>query len=110
MARSRAEVINSAVKYGELLSTLFDDIEIRLFGSYHHNTANKHSDIDLAVISSDFADMNYMLSLKLLNRLKINIDVEIEPISIIPDELQNPKIGSIASVISKDSELVYKFG
>lgn len=108
MARERNEVINSAIRYGELLSTLFDDVEVRLYGSYHHNTANQHSDIDLAVISSDFADMDYLLSLKLLNRLKINIDVDIEPISLTPEELQNPLLGSIAAVVAKDSELVYR--
>jgi predicted nucleotidyltransferase len=108
MARSRSEVISSAQKYGELLSTLFDDVEVRLFGSYHHNNANQHSDIDLAVISSDFADMDYMLSLKLLNRLKVNIDVEIEPISLTPEEFQHPELGSIASVIAKDSVLIFK--
>ena len=82
-------------------------MEIRLFGSYHHNTATRHSDIDLAVISSDFVDIDYLLSLKLLNRLKIKIDVDIEPIALVPEELKNPELGSIASAISKDSELIY---
>ena len=108
MARSKLDIINSAKKYGELLSTLFDDVEIRLFGSYHHGSANQHSDIDLAIISPDFSDIDYMLSLKLLNRLKINIDVEIEPISFTPDEIQNPQLGSIASIVAKDSEVIYK--
>lgn len=109
MARSRSEVIASAIQYGKVLSTLFDDVEVRLYGSYHHGNANKHSDIDLAVISSDFLDMNYLLSLKLLNRLKINVDVEIEPIAMTPDELQNPAIGSIAAAVARDSEIVYSF-
>ncbi|MBF0363519.1 MAG: nucleotidyltransferase domain-containing protein [Oligoflexia bacterium] len=32
----------------------FDDIEVRLFGSYHKGTATEWSDIDLAVIAPDF--------------------------------------------------------
>ncbi len=34
--------------------------KIILFGSYAKGTANKYSDIDIAVISNDFKDMNLL--------------------------------------------------
>ncbi|MBF0312025.1 MAG: nucleotidyltransferase domain-containing protein [Oligoflexia bacterium] len=97
----------AAQNYGKVLERIFDDVEIRLYGSYHRNAATKDSDIDLAVISPDFRDMNYLLSLKILNRLKLGVDLDIEPISLTPEEFQNPLIGSIAYSVAKDSETVF---
>lgn len=108
MARTTESVINSAVLFGQKVSELFDKVEVRLYGSYFRGDAQDGSDIDLAVISPDFLDMDYILSLKILNRIKNMIDVEIEPISITPDEINNPSIGSIASYISKESKIVFK--
>lgn len=108
MARRKDEILNSATKFGIKVSELFDDVEIRLFGSYFRDEAKKGSDIDLAVISPDFNEMSYLLALKVLNRIKNSIDVEIEPIAITPEEFNKPDIGSITSYISKGNLLVYK--
>ncbi len=107
MVRTQAEVREIATIFGRKLSELFDDVEIRLFGSYYRNEAKDGSDIDLAVISSDFCDMDYILSLKILNRIKNSIAVDIEPISLTPEELSVPQIGSISSYIAKGNECVY---
>jgi predicted nucleotidyltransferase len=108
VVRSKDEILKSAKLFGEKVSELFDDVQIRLYGSYYRNEAHSGSDIDLAVVSPDFNEMNYILALKVLNRIKNKIDVEIEPIAITPEELENPDIGSIASYIAKSSLLVYK--
>jgi predicted nucleotidyltransferase len=108
MARSKEEVIESSIKFGKEVSRLFDNVEIYLYGSYLKGTAKNESDIDLAVVSTDFVDMGYIVSLKILNKLRIPIDLDIEPIAILPDEMENPMLGSIASYIKKESQLVYK--
>lgn len=108
MVRKKTEVKRIAKKYGEYLSQIFDDVEIRLFGSYYTGKAKEGSDIDLAVISPDLGNMDYLLSLKILNRLKIPIASDIEPISLTPEEIKKPRLGSIAHSISKNSELMYK--
>jgi predicted nucleotidyltransferase len=107
MVRSKDEILKSANLFGEKVSELFDDVQIRLYGSYYRNEARPGSDIDLAVISPDFNEMNYILALKVLNRIKNKIDVEIEPIALTPEEMETPEIGSIASYISKENLLVY---
>lgn len=108
MARSKDDILKSSQLFGEKISELFDDVELRLFGSYYRDEAKIGSDIDLAVISPDFGDMNYILALKVLNRIKNKIDVEIEPIALTPEDITSPEIGSIASYISKGNLLVYK--
>ncbi|HPI40330.1 MAG TPA: nucleotidyltransferase domain-containing protein [Pseudobdellovibrionaceae bacterium] len=108
MVRTKTEILRDALLFGQKVSELFDDVEIRLFGSYYRNEAKEGSDIDFAVISPDFSEMNYLLSLKILNRIKNQINVEIEPIAITPEELASPDVGSMASYISKESLLVYK--
>ena len=107
MARTKDEVIRIAREYGAVVSSVFEDVQVRLFGSYHSGKANEHSDIDLAIVSSDFEDMDYFLSLKILNRFKIKICDEIEPVSMTPKDLVAPEIGSIESAIVKNSERVY---
>jgi predicted nucleotidyltransferase len=108
MARRKDEILKSATKFGIKVSEIFDDVEVRLFGSYFRDEAKNGSDIDLAVISPDFNEMNYLLALKILNRIKNSIDVEIEPIALTPEELEMPDVGSISSYISKGNLLVYK--
>jgi predicted nucleotidyltransferase len=108
MVRTKEQILEVAEKYGKALSYVFENIEIRLYGSYHNGNPHQDSDIDFAVISNDFNDMDYLLSLKILNRMKILIDDDIEPISLTPQEFLNPPIGSIASALRKSSEVVYK--
>ncbi len=108
MVRKKSEIKKIAQAYGKYLSQIFDDVEIRLFGSYYKGSAKESSDIDLAVISPDLGNMDYLLSLKILNRLKIPISSDIKPISLTPEDLRKPKLGSIAYSIARESEVVYK--
>jgi predicted nucleotidyltransferase len=108
VVRTKQEVIDLSKKFGYLVSSLFDDVEVRLFGSYYLGSPNANSDIDLAIISPDFVGMNYILSLKVLNRLKNKIALDIEPISLTPAEFSQPQLGSIAYAVKKGNELLYK--
>ena len=108
MVKNSEELNIIITNYGKQLETLFDGVEIRLFGSYLNNCAKPYSDIDLAVISPDFNGIDYITALKLLNRLKNNICVDIEAIPIAYDDFIAPKLGSIAYEVSKNSKLVYK--
>ena len=95
MARTKEDVIKSVTAYASVLDKLFDNLQVRLYGSYHKGLQTDHSDIDVAVISDDFRFIDYFVSLKLLQRLKIDIDLDIEPISLTPEEFKNPEVGSI---------------
>ncbi len=108
MLRKKESVISACIQYGNLLESVFQKFEIRLYGSYHNGTATNQSDIDVAVICDEFKGIDYTLSLQILNRLKSKVDSYIEPISMYFDELTNPLLGSIEAQVSKSNELVYK--
>jgi uncharacterized protein len=57
--------------------------KIILFGSYAKGTAKPDSDIDLAVISSQFGQDN-LKEMMLLRKLALEIDSHIEPLPFTP--------------------------
>jgi predicted nucleotidyltransferase len=106
--RTKNEIIKIAEEYGKVLDELFDGVELRLFGSYHKNKQTINSDIDIAVISNDFENIEYLTSLKLLNRLKLKVDRSIEPISMTKKDIEQADIGSIEYEVSKNSDVVFR--
>ena len=108
MVRTKEDVVQACIKYGKVLENVFQKFEIRLYGSYHKGLATRHSDIDVAVVCDEFQDIEYTLSLQILNRLKVDVDAYIEPISLYFDELKNPLPGSIAAQVAISNELVFK--
>lgn len=59
-----------------------------LFGSYAKGTAKPDSDIDIAVISSQFGQDN-LKEMMLLRKLAIKIDSHIEPLPFSPEGLKD---------------------
>ena len=102
--RKKREILAIAKKYKTILDDIFDEVEIRLFGSYYKGTANKWSDIDLAVISPNFKDIPYILSLKILHKLRLKVSDEIEALPMTREDLISPPLGSIEYEISKHSK------
>jgi len=60
-------------------------IKAYLFGSFARGKARKDSDIDLALISSDFSGNRYLDSLKIIP-LRRKIDSRIEPVTFKPED------------------------
>ncbi|MEK7399771.1 MAG: nucleotidyltransferase domain-containing protein, partial [Candidatus Poribacteria bacterium] len=55
-----------------------------LFGSFAKGTEHKWSDIDVAVISSDFSDNRFEEGVRLM-KLSCDIDTRIEPVPFRPE-------------------------
>ena len=55
-----------------------------LFGSFAKGTEHKWSDIDIAVISSDFSDNRFEEGVRLM-KLSCDIDTRIEPVPFNPE-------------------------
>ncbi len=108
MVREKDEVLRVCREYGRVLEQVFENFEVRLYGSYHKGNPTKHSDIDVAIICDEFKGIDYILSLQILNRLKLNVDSYIEPISMCFEELAKPLPGSIEAQVAKSNELVYR--
>ena len=72
--------------------------KIILFGSYAQGTAHEHSDIDLAVISKNFKDMNLLKRLELIGiaLAKAKIMDPVEVIAYTDEEFESKREGTFA--------------
>ena len=81
-----SRIMNSIQKYIEKISQYYKIEAIILFGSYAKGTENEDSDIDIAIISSDFNDI-IEDGAKLIG-LTWKIDTRIEPHPITTEDYQ----------------------
>ena len=81
------EIMESIQKYIEKISQYYKIEAIILFGSYAKGTENEDSDIDIAIISSDFNDI-IEDGAKLIG-LTWKIDTRIEPHPITAEDYEN---------------------
>lgn len=67
-----------------------------LYGSYARETAKKDSDIDVAIISSDFTGDRFNDTL-FLKKFRMNLDLRIEPLPMKPEDFieENPIVSEI---------------
>ena len=73
----KTDAVNIVCKYAEKLKGVFDFQKIILFGSYVNDNHHEDSDIDIAVI---FSDYNNRLDRQLeLMKLTRTVDTRIEP-------------------------------
>lgn len=67
----------AAQQYADIILSHFNDVQIYLFGSYVKGTNNEESDIDIAIIFSNYPNL---LDIQLeLMKLRRKIDSRIEP-------------------------------
>ena len=82
-----SRIMESIKKYIEKISQYYKIEAIILFGSYAKGTENEDSDIDIAIISSDFSDI-IEDGAKLIG-LTWKIDTRIEPHPITTEDYQD---------------------
>jgi len=92
--------LGSINQYIELLKQEGIDVsKVILFGSYAKGTAKPESDIDIAVVSSQFGKNN-LKEMMLLRRIALKIDSHIEPLPFSPREI-NDRYSTLAQEILK---------
>ncbi len=86
-ASLKKKELNIINKYVELLKQKGVDVsKVILFGSYAKGTAKPESDIDIAIISSQFGKNN-LKEMMLLRRIALQIDSHIEPLPFSPQDI-----------------------
>lgn len=86
---SNKNEINIIRKYISLLKEEGVKVSrVILFGSHARGTAKADSDIDIAVISSQFGQDN-LKEMMFLRKLAIKIDSHIEPLPLTPQDLKD---------------------
>ncbi len=100
MAEARPEVKEVVAEYRRQLQALgIHPEEIYLYGSYAKGTDHEGSDIDLLVISRDFARLNLRERLEVLGVAAARLLVPIQALGYTPDEMAagsySPFLGEI---------------
>lgn len=91
------EIMESIKKYIERISKYYRIDAIILFGSYAKGTENEDSDIDIAVISSDFKDI--IDDGANLIGYTWKIDTRIEPHPITTEDYENVATPFVQEII-----------
>jgi len=73
----KTDALNVVRKYAEVVKNSFDYQKVILFGSYAKDNARKDSDIDIAIVFSDY-DNRFDRQVELM-KLTRQIDTRIEP-------------------------------
>lgn len=86
MGKINAAVIETVKRFLDKLTMSGIHIESAyLYGSYARGMANEWSDIDIAVISSEFTDDRFEEGVRLM-KLSCDIDSRIEPVPFRPED------------------------
>lgn len=97
LKKNELNVIN---KYVNLLKQEGVEVsKVILFGSYAKGTAKPESDIDIAIISSQFGKNN-LKEMMFLRRIALKIDSHIEPLPFSPKDLDD-RYSALAQEIIK---------
>ena len=90
------DIVDSVNKFIKEIKKTYNVKAIILFGSYAKGTANEDSDIDIAVVSSDFEDIYDCMAV--LIGMTWDIDARIEPHPILTEDYEkvsNPFIKEV---------------
>ncbi len=98
------EILNIVNRYIKEVNKYYKVEAIYLFGSYAKGTEHEDSDIDIAVITSDFNNDIFDEQLK-LKKLRWNIDLRIEPHIIKTEDYKNIRTPFIKEVIDTGIKL-----
>jgi hypothetical protein len=90
MAQISSTVIHSIKKYVQALTEGGVRVQqIFLYGSQAKNTAHPDSDIDIIVVSEDFAGKQLIERLRILGMARRDVPEAVEAYGFTPDEVQN---------------------
>jgi predicted nucleotidyltransferase len=81
-----------------------------LFGSHARGEADEWSDVDLAVISSDFAGMSHAKRMDLLVEISLAVDPSVEVRPYTPRDLKEARPTNFLGHILAEGKVVYEQG
>jgi predicted nucleotidyltransferase len=91
----KTDALNIAQKYAEIVKKNFDFQKFILFGSYAKGNPHKDSDIDIAIVFSDYDNrLDRQVELMKLTR-KIDSRIEPHPFRENEFEISNPFVNEI---------------
>lgn len=106
-AANKEEVVRRAIEY--LLRKIRIDRAV-LFGSHARGEADRWSDVDLAVVSPDFARMGHRKVMDLLVEVALSVDPSVEIRPYTPRDLKEARPTNFLGYILAEGKVVYKDG
>ena len=106
-AADTAELVRRTIEY------LRQRIRVRqaiLFGSHARGDADEWSDVDLAVVSPDFARMNHPKLMDLLVEVSLAVDPSVEIRPYTPSDLKEARPTNFLGHILARDKVVYRDG
>ncbi len=109
MVKKFDEIEEIVLQYIENLKRQIRVERVILYGSYAEGSANEYSDIDLAIISPDVTDENFIEYLQMLTRaIPRKIEVDIEPLIFSSDEYENVSPLEFLGEIKKKGKVLFE--
>jgi predicted nucleotidyltransferase len=81
-----------------------------LFGSHARGDADTWSDVDLAIVSRDFAGMGHRRMMDLLVEVALVVDPRVEIRPYTPKDVKEARPSNFLGHILKEGKVVYKDG
>jgi predicted nucleotidyltransferase len=106
-ATNTEEVVRRAIEY--LLRKIRIDQAI-LFGSHARGVADRWSDVDVAVVSPDFARMSHKKVMDLLVEVALTVDPSVEIRPYTPRDFKDARPTNFLGHILAEGRVVYKDG
>ncbi|MFH1223192.1 MAG: nucleotidyltransferase domain-containing protein [Pseudomonadota bacterium] len=108
MVKNKTQLKKIIKRYINAVNEVYKLDRVYLFGSYAKNKQRKWSDIDLAMVSKDFETIDSYTAMVMLARLKRDIEPAIEALPFIPEDIDNPQLGSIEYAVAKEGKLIWR--
>ena len=103
MHTERSQIEQIIQRFGEVLKSKGIIPEnIILFGSYAKGTASEYSDIDLVIVSQDFAGLSLIERCTIMGQAIAEIMEPIEPLAYTPEEFARLSPHSVIGSVMND--------
>jgi len=102
------KIVNNYLKH---LESKIKINKVLLFGSFAYGNPNKHSDVDLAIVSSDFKKQDFWERVNFLTKMRRDVadTIAMDVIGYTPQEFQHiEKHSAIMAKAKRDGKWIYK--
>src|SRR3972149_3444312 len=107
MARAEDQIRAAVREYVRALRPAVRVQEVILYGSYVSGQAREESDIDIAVLSDDFAEMSKLEVIQVLAHRRIHCDSMLMPVGYTPEQFDDPD-NAFTREIARTGKVIYR--
>lgn len=108
MAKGKVAVKKITKEVVSFLSPFIKVNKLILYGSYRYGIPRQDSDLDIAVISTNFEKMSVLEKIELFSKVIVAIDSRIELKGFSLAEYENPEQASFLEMIKKRGKIIYE--